>query len=81
MGCRKANLARSGSIGHLQGRSPAPSGPEGSYELESSDGGTRLTFRLACSPRRFAKAMTPMVAKTMRLEVSQLDRLRSILET
>jgi uncharacterized protein YndB with AHSA1/START domain len=58
-----------------------PVRPEGSYELEPTDGGTRLTFRLSCSPTGFAKVMTPMVARTMRSEVAQLDRLRAILET
>jgi len=28
----------------------------------------------------FAKVMTPMIARTMRSEVAQLDRLRAILE-
>ena len=58
-----------------------PVRPEGSYELEPTDGGTRLTFKLSCSPTGFAKMMTPMVAKAMRSEVAQLDRLRAILET
>ena len=57
-----------------------PVRPEGSYELEPTDGGTRLTFKLSCSPTGFAKVMTPMVAKTMRSEVAQLDRLCTILE-
>jgi uncharacterized protein YndB with AHSA1/START domain len=57
-----------------------PARPEGFYELEPHDGGTRLTFRLACSPKGWAKVLTPMVAKTMRSEVAQLDRLRSVLE-
>jgi uncharacterized membrane protein len=56
-----------------------PVRPEGSYELEPIDGGTRLTFTLRCSPSGLAKLMTPMVAKTMRREVAQLDRLRTIL--
>jgi uncharacterized protein YndB with AHSA1/START domain len=58
-----------------------PVRPEGSYQLEPTDGGTRLTFKLSCSPSGFAKVMTPMVAKTMRCEVAQLERLRAILET
>ena len=57
-----------------------PVRPEGSYELEPTDGGTRLTFKLSCSPTGFAKLMTPVVAKTMRSEVAQLDALRAILE-
>jgi uncharacterized protein YndB with AHSA1/START domain len=58
-----------------------PVRPEGAYELEPVDGGTRVTFSLSCSPRGFAKLMTPMVAKTMRSEVAQLERLREVLES
>ena len=57
-----------------------PVRPEGSYELEPHDGGTRVTFALRCSPRGMAKLMAPMVARTMRSEVAQLDRLRAVLE-
>jgi len=57
-----------------------PVRPEGSYQLEPVDGGTRVTFALHCSPSGAAKLMAPMVAKTMRLEVAQLDRLRAALE-
>jgi uncharacterized protein YndB with AHSA1/START domain len=57
-----------------------PVRPEGSYELEPIDSGTRVTFALHCAPRGAAKLMTPMVAKTMRSEVAQLDRLRAVLE-
>jgi uncharacterized protein YndB with AHSA1/START domain len=58
-----------------------PVRPEGSYELEHVDGGTRVTFSLRCSPSGLTKLMTPMVAKTMRSEVAQLDRLRTALES
>jgi hypothetical protein len=57
-----------------------PVRPEGAYELEPAAGGTRLTFRLNCSPSGWSKIMAPLVAKTMRSEVAQLDRLRAILE-
>jgi uncharacterized membrane protein len=57
-----------------------PVRPEGSYVLEPSNGGSRVTFSLRCSPSGFAKLMTPMVARTMRSEVAQLDRLREVLE-
>jgi len=57
-----------------------PVRPEGSYTLEPVDGGTRVTFKLACAPSGAARLMSPMVAKTMRAEVAQLDRLRSVLE-
>ena len=57
-----------------------PVRPEGSYELEPVDGGTRVTFSLRCSPRGLARLMTPMVANTMRSEVGQLANLRATLE-
>ena len=57
-----------------------PVRPEGSYELTPAGGGTRVTFSLRAEPRGLAKLMSPMVAKTMRSEVAQLDRLRVVLE-
>jgi uncharacterized protein YndB with AHSA1/START domain len=58
-----------------------PVRPEGSYELAPLDGGgTRVTFSLSCTPTGLAKLMSPMVARTMRSEVGQLDRLRAVLE-
>jgi uncharacterized protein YndB with AHSA1/START domain len=57
-----------------------PVRPEGSYELEEVDGGTRVTFMLRLTPHGFSRLMTPMVARTMRSEVGQLDRLREVLE-
>jgi uncharacterized protein YndB with AHSA1/START domain len=57
-----------------------PVRPEGSYELAPADGGTRVTFTLRAQPRGLAKLMSPMVAKTMRSEVAQLERLRAVLE-
>lgn len=58
-----------------------PVRPEGAYELEPVDTGTRVTFSLRCVPRGLSKLMTPMIAKTMRSEVAQLDNLRATLET
>jgi uncharacterized protein YndB with AHSA1/START domain len=58
-----------------------PVRPEGSFELEPSERGTRVTFTLRCTPSGMAKLMTPMVAKTMRSEVAQLDNLRTVLES
>jgi uncharacterized membrane protein len=57
-----------------------PVRPEGSYELTPLNGGTRVTFALHYTPGGLAKLMTPMVARTMRAEVAQLDRLRAVLE-
>ncbi len=58
-----------------------PVRPEGSYELSPLDsGGTRVTFALRAAPRGLARLMSPMVSRTMRSEVAQLDRLRGVLE-
>lgn len=58
-----------------------PVRPEGSYRLEPLEGGgTRVTFSLRAAPRGLAKLMTPMVARTMRSEVAQLDRLGAVIE-
>jgi uncharacterized protein YndB with AHSA1/START domain len=57
-----------------------PVRPEGSYELTAVDGGTRVRFALRAEPHGLAKLMAPMVARTMRTEVAQLDRLRAVLE-
>jgi uncharacterized protein YndB with AHSA1/START domain len=57
-----------------------PVRPKGSYELTPADGGTLVTFALRAQPRGLAKLMSPMVARTMRSEVAQLDRLRAVLE-
>ena len=58
-----------------------PVKPEGAYELEPVENGTRVTFSLRCSPTGLSKLMTPMIAKTMRSEVAQLHNLRGTLET
>jgi uncharacterized protein YndB with AHSA1/START domain len=58
-----------------------PVRPEGTYELEPLENGTRVTFSLRCSPTGLSKLLTPMIAKTMRSEVAQLDHLRATLET
>jgi uncharacterized protein YndB with AHSA1/START domain len=57
-----------------------PVRPEGSYELEPAGTGTRVTFTLRCEPTGLGK-LSPMVARTMRSEVAQLDRLRAALES
>jgi uncharacterized protein YndB with AHSA1/START domain len=57
-----------------------PVRPEGSYELTAVAGGTRVRFELHCAPRGLSRVMSPIVAKTMRAEVAQLDRLRAVLE-
>jgi carbon monoxide dehydrogenase subunit G len=57
-----------------------PVRPEGRYELTPVESGTRVKFALHAQPRGLAKLMTPMVARSMRSEVAQLDRLRAVLE-
>ncbi|HEX3316411.1 MAG TPA: SRPBCC family protein [Solirubrobacteraceae bacterium] len=57
-----------------------PMQPHGTYRLESADGGTRVTFTLRCDLSGAKKLMTPMVGRTMRSEVAQLERLRDVLE-
>jgi uncharacterized protein YndB with AHSA1/START domain len=57
-----------------------PVRPVGSYELEETLAGTRVTFALSAKPTGLAKLMAPMIAKTMRSEVSQLSALKQVLE-
>jgi carbon monoxide dehydrogenase subunit G len=58
-----------------------PVRPTGSYDLKASGGGTEVTFRLAANLGGLKKLMAPMVARTMKSEVSQLAELKRILET
>jgi uncharacterized protein YndB with AHSA1/START domain len=58
-----------------------PVRPEGSFELTPvGSGGTRVTFTLRVEPRGLARVMSPLVARTMRSEVAQLERLQAVLE-
>jgi uncharacterized membrane protein len=52
-----------------------PVRPEGRYELEPADGGTRVRFSLSAEPRGFARLMTSGVARAMRSEVQAIERL------
>lgn len=58
-----------------------PVRPTGEYVLEPADGGTRLTFSLACE-LGFPKSllMGGAVQKSMDAEVGSLGRLKSVLE-
>ena len=58
-----------------------PVRPTGSYDLQASDGGTMVTFRLAATLGGVKKLMAPMVAKTMRSEVAALTELKRVLES
>ena len=58
-----------------------PARPDGRYEFESVDGGTRLTFALDAELTGIRKLlMGSMVQKTMESEVATLDKLKSVLE-
>lgn len=59
-----------------------PVRPTGDYVLEAADGGTRLTFSLACE-LGFPKSllMGGAVQKSMDAEVGSLPRLKGLLES
>ena len=57
-----------------------PARPEGEFLLEPQDGGTRITFKLWWEPKGLKRAISPMVAKTMRSEVGALEKLKQLLE-
>ena len=58
-----------------------PARPTGVFELTANDErSTQVRFALDLQPTGVMKLMTPMIGKQMRTEVSQLDRLKSILE-
>jgi uncharacterized protein YndB with AHSA1/START domain len=57
-----------------------PVRPEGSYELEPVGDGTKVTFALSAALAGPKKLMGPVVGRTMRSEIAQLERLRTELE-
>ena len=58
-----------------------PARPHGRYDLESFDGGTRLTFSLDAELTGIRKLlMNSAVQKTMDSEVRTLDNLKRVLE-
>lgn len=57
-----------------------PVRPEGRYELEPSDSGTRVTFSLQAEVAGVTKLMSKTVAKAMQSEVGALENLRTVLE-
>jgi uncharacterized protein YndB with AHSA1/START domain len=57
-----------------------PVRPEGSFELTPIPDGTRVKFSLRAEPRGIARLVSGMVSRTMSSEVSQLERLRTVLE-
>ncbi len=59
-----------------------PARPHGRYDLESVNGGTRLTFSLDVELTGIRKLlMNSAVQKTMDSEVRTLDNLKRVLET
>ena len=58
-----------------------PARPHGRYDLETVDGGTRLTFTLDAQPGRLMRLfMGSMFQRTMDAEVHNLDNLKRVLE-
>jgi uncharacterized protein YndB with AHSA1/START domain len=58
-----------------------PARPAGVFELsENPDQSTRIRFALDLSPAGLMRLMTPVIARQMRREVTQLDNLKAILE-
>ena len=58
-----------------------PARPAGVFELtENPDQSTVVRFTLDITPTGLMKLMTPMIRKTMRAEVAQLDTLKAVLE-
>jgi uncharacterized membrane protein len=59
-----------------------PARPAGVFELtENPDHSTRVRFALDLQPAGLMKLMTPMISRQMRQEVTQLDNLKTILES
>jgi uncharacterized protein YndB with AHSA1/START domain len=58
-----------------------PARPTGRFELtEDGPARTIVTFTLDLQPTGFMRLMSPMITKTMRAEVNQLDQLKQQLE-
>lgn len=57
-----------------------PARPVGSYYFEPIATGTKIRFVLDSQPKGMMKLMGPMISKTMQSEVSQLAKLKQVLE-
>ena len=58
-----------------------PARPAGAFEVSAdADRSTRVRFSLDLDPAGLMRLMTPMITRTMRREVAQLDNLKAILE-
>ena len=58
-----------------------PVHPTGRYELSPAEGGTRVRFTLEAEVGGLKKLMSPMVQKQMDHEVSNLERMKQVLES
>lgn len=57
-----------------------PARPRGEYQLTPAPSGTTVRFVLDLQPRGLMRIMAPLITRTMRSEVSQLARLKAVLE-
>lgn len=57
-----------------------PSRPVGGYYLSTEEAGTRVRFALEFQPKGLKGLMSTMVQRTMKAEVTQLERLKDVLE-
>lgn len=58
-----------------------PLRPTGTFDLRpAGPGSTTLTFRLAAAPTGMMRLMTPLIARQVRAETRQLDKLKDVLE-
>ena len=58
-----------------------PARPTGTYKLEPSGNGTRVSFVLDFQPKGLAKLMDGIIGKTMQSEVGNLSNLKTVLES
>lgn len=57
-----------------------PARPHGGYYLSTEGSSTRVRFALEYHPKGLAGLMNNMIQRTMKAEVSQLERLKTVLE-
>lgn len=58
-----------------------PARPTGEYQLTEAATGTVVRFTLDLQPKGLMKLVEPVIKRTMRAEVDQLNNLKNILET
>lgn len=57
-----------------------PARPTGSYDFQTHDGATTVTFILDFQPKGLSRLMDPLIAKQMQVEVGTLSNLKTYLE-